>query len=169
MIQVSVDVFGFDETVRYLEKMTPRQRRISVRELQDWGRELIFLGEVLSPKDKLRGKDWRRRPRDESFAKSWAYEIRPIPPGDFELQVGNVDPKMPWIIDGTNPRTITASSWDNPMYFYWEGGYMGPGFYTDWVIVGGVAAHGTPPHPVHIQTLDNFDVAGHISRLASQL
>jgi hypothetical protein len=171
VIRVDVEVFGFDEVHRYLEGMTRRQFKATLPELQDWGRELVFLAEVLSPKDKLRGKDPRRRPRERSFAKSWRYDIEPYGGKSFELQVGNVDKRRGWIIDGTDPRRIPKKlmDWDNPMFFYWEDGYDGPGFYEDWVITGGVAAHGTPPHPVHIQTLDNFDVAGHIARLASQL
>jgi hypothetical protein len=55
------------------------------------------------------------------------------------------------------------------MYFFWEDGWDGPGWYTSFYIVGGVAEKGTKPHPVHTQTLENFDVRGHVQRLASRI
>ncbi len=169
LIRVKADVYGLDETKNWLLQISKRHKAQVRQEFWQWGEELVFIAEVLSPKDKLRGKDWRRRPRSESFSKQWRWQIEAAGPKSMELQVGNVDPIAGWIIEGTNPRRITARSWDHPMYFYWEGGYAGEGWYTDWVIVGGVAAHGTPEHPVHIQTLENFDVHAHIARLASRL
>lgn len=167
-INFKVDVFGFDEVDDYLSNLKPKHMSQVRDEMWDWGEELIFIAQVLSPKDKIRPHDPRRRPLSESFSRQWRWQMKTLPAGP-ELQVGNIDPKMEWIIEGTDPRTITAHAWDHPMYFYWEDGWAGPGFYTDWVIIGGVAAEGTPPHPVHIQTLENFNVSGHIARLASRL
>jgi len=167
-IQFEVETFGFDDVDKYLSSLKPRHMTQVRDEMWDWGEEMIFIAQILSPKDKIRPFDYRRRPLDESFSKQWRWQLEATPTGP-ELQVGNIDEKMGWIIEGTDPRRITASDWEHPMYFFWEDGWAGAGFYTDWVIIGGVASEGTPPHPVHIQTLENFDVSGHIARLASRL
>lgn len=169
LIEFKVETFGFDQVKQYLTRLRPKHMGLIRQEYWQWGEELIFIAEVLSPKDKLRGKDWRRRPKQESFAKQWRWQMETQGPKSLELQVGNVDPIAGWIIEGTRPRRIEAYDWSHPMYFYWEKGYAGEGFYTGWVILGGVAEKGTPEHPVHIQTLENFDVHAHIARLASRL
>lgn len=167
-IEFHVETFGFDQVDKYLSNLRPRHLATANQELREWGEEMVFIAKTISPKDKLRGEDWRRRPKDESFAEQWRWQME-TDPGGTELQVGNIDPRAGWIIEGTPPRVLAAYSWDRPMYFFWEDGWDGPGWYTSWYIVGGVAEKGTPPHPVHIQTLENFDVRGHITRLASRL
>jgi hypothetical protein len=142
------------------------------RELHEWGMELTFVAQVLSPKDKLRDKDWRRRPKNQSFSQSWVFDVEVPDLANATLDVGNVDKRAEWIIEGTDPRPIPSSP--NPflgpfMYFYWENGYDGPGFYTDWIIIGGAAEFGTPPHPVPDMALDNFNIEGHLAKLANMI
>ena len=170
MFQFSITQQGIDKVLSKLKDLETQTMPRVARELHEWGMELTFVAEVLSPKDKLRGKDWRRRPKNQSFSASWQFDIE-LPDLDTAiLDVGNVDERAAWIIDGTDPRPIPSKP--NPflgpfMYFYWENGYDGPGFYTDWIIISGSAMFGTPPHPVPEKTLESFNIEGHVAKLAN--
>lgn len=171
MISFSITETGINQAVRALrDKETGTMVRVG-RELHEWGIEFTFIAQVLSPKDKLRGKDWRRRPKGESFSQSWVFEVNVPTPELATLDISNVDPRAEWIVEGTDPRPIPRGlgNTSTEMYFYWEDGPQGEGFYTAWVIIGGVAGFGTPPHPVADQTLENFNLDAHVARLANMI
>jgi hypothetical protein len=62
-IEFHVETFGFDKVDKYLSNLRPRHQALVDQELREWGDELVFIAKTISPKDKLRGEDWRRRPK----------------------------------------------------------------------------------------------------------
>jgi hypothetical protein len=168
---MTIQVTGVEETIQFIEEIPPMTRMQTLNAFRLWGSEMVELGQELSPKDKLRGKDPRRRPEAESFAMKWDYEVNPVGEYDAELLVGNVAEHMQFVIYGTQPhpipRSVTAQlAKGYPMSFFWVNSPGGAAWHQAWKISGGVAAQGTEPHPVHEQIVERFDFNDHLALLA---
>lgn len=151
-----VQVENVKEVQRNLDLTLGLWRIITRRRLQEWGQELTGLAEGLSPQDKLRGIDPRRR--SPTFGQSWEFNVHGRDP---QLDVGNVDPVMEFIVFPTDPKTKVTSGGDYPLKFYTESG--GP-FYA-WSI----DIPAKPGQPVHLWALREFNVDGHIVELGQEV
>lgn len=153
---VQFTIVGIGKTAKFLAEL-PQIWRLKINErLQGWGSELTATAESLSPDDKLRGIDPRRRSSSEKLAKMWAWEL-----GGGTLNVGNIDPKMPFILFPTSGGAeITPKSADHLLFFDTSGGIHR----RQSVIKGS-----TPGQPVHDWALQAFDLNGKIAKLADSL
>lgn len=152
---------GLDETRSYIDGMPGRVNQRTLSMLNRWGRRLKSLGTSLSPRDKLRTFDERRR-KNKQFRAQWAYDVT-ASRSEAVLRVGNVDPRMPWIIWPTKPRgtipkggAVAMQIKGYPLRFYTADGTM----HRAWEVRGGIAAKGTPGNPVHEKMLQRFRLEG---------
>jgi hypothetical protein len=171
---VSVKILGLDETIDLLVKIPGASQRKTLEIFRDWGEKMVFLGEILSPQDPLRGIDPRRTPEEESLSRSWRFEVEPLGKEGAELRVGNVRENLRFIIEGTQAHPIPSSptaQWQKgyPMTFVWPNGPQVGDWASAWYIQGGVAAYGTPEHPVHEEILDKMNLPIWVNQLAQQL
>lgn len=154
---VQFTIVGLGKTAKFLAEL-PQVWRLKVNEkMRGWGSELTTIAESLSPEDKLRGIDPRdRRKGKERLANLWVWEL-----DGGTLNVGNIDPKMPFIIFPTSGGAeITPKSADHLLFFDTSGGIHR----RQSVIKGS-----TPGQPVHDWTLQAFDLNGKIAKLADSL
>ena len=164
-----IQIEGVEGAIKGLVQIEGRAQSGTRLVFEEWGQDMVALAQQLSPRDKLRGIDPRRRPEKESFALKWRYEVKQSATG-VELRVGNIDPKMPLIVFPTPPRDIpkggAAAQHDKgyPMRFFWS---AGGGWANAFQIRGGVAAHGTPGQPVHQWVVEQFDFGRHTATLAN--
>jgi hypothetical protein len=173
--KLTIEITGVEKALKLFHNLSLNKPQTG-RVLNQLGREMVVAGTKLSPKDKLRTVDPRRRPVDKSFAWSWRFEVKREINNKtleaIELRVGNVDPKAQWIIEGTGPRKIPTSvsaqlAKGYPMNFFWERGPQGAGYYQSWQILGGVAARGTPPHPVVEEVVRDVNIPQSIHDIAA--
>ncbi len=162
---ISLEVYGAQEIIQWADALPVKTQKQAFVIFDRWGKHMVKLGQKLSPRDKLRGVDPRRRPEKESFALQWDYDVKRIGDG-AELNVGNLDERMRFIIHDTKPRAIPRSvtaqlTKGYPMRFFWRGGW-----HKAWMISGGVAAHGTKGQPVHEYILEEFDIDSHLHDIA---
>lgn len=165
---VSWNIYGLDETRRYIDGMPKRINQRTLTTLGRWGRQFKQLGVMLSPSDKLRVFDARRR-KNKQFRLQWQYDVSST---DTEgvLRVGNVDPRMPWIIWPTKPRGViphggAMEQWRRgyPLRFYTASGAM----HQQWEVRRGIASQGTPGNPVHEKMLERFNLEGALINYAT--
>lgn len=136
--------------------------RIRTRaELERWGFVLSILAVAKSPQDKLRGVDARRRPISRSLSRMWRYEVDTA--GDDPLlNVGNIDPKMQFILFPTKGGKKITPKGDYPLRFY-DARAGGPFF--RWSVKKGK----TEGQPVHLWALDAFNLDSRVKDLANRL
>jgi len=163
---IHFEIVGVESILKWADTLPKMTQRQALTVFGRWGRQMVRLGRQLSPKDKLRGVDPRRRPEKESFALQWDYDTKAIGATGAELDVGNLDPRMRFIIFDTKPRAIPRSVNEQlakgyPMRFVWRGGW-----HKAWMISGGVAAHGTKGQPVHEWVLEEFNIGRHLQDIA---
>lgn len=158
---IKIEIGGLESTLQFLRQLPRRWQIISHDQLVRWGRKLKADAERLSPEDKLRGIDARRRPASERFKLQWQTEVDLISQG-AELKVSNVDPKAHLVLFRTKSAgTITATGGPWPLRFYLPSGQM----IKDWE----VDHKGTEGQPVHEWALRQFDLNGNVSKLADAL
>jgi hypothetical protein len=131
------------------------------RSLTLWGRDLTILAAALSPQDKLRGIDPRRRSASEGLANKWRWELR-SDGLDTVLNVGNIDERMENILFPTKGNPKITSKGDYPLKFY-DHRLGGPFF--KW----SVRRKSLPGQPVHLWTLDRFNVDQRTAELAQDI
>ncbi len=166
---ISVEMTGLESTEAYISGMPKRVNTRTQSKLHQWGREFVILGKLMSPEDRLRNIDSRRRPAGQRFKLQWRYQVQQGAQ-DIVLQVGNVDPKMEWIIFPTKPRGVIPTGGEAemvsrgyPLRFFTYGG----GMYRQWAVRGGVASSGTPGNPVHERMLSAFDLGDSMAEYAT--
>ncbi len=128
--------------------------------LDEWGKELVNRAEDLSPQDKLRGVDPRRRPSSERLALMWRRNLGRAG-RDFVLNVGNVDPKMPFILFDTSDAGTITSKGPWPLKWYLPDGTV--------LKKDTVQHRGHKGQPVHEWALQAFDIDGKVRQLANLL
>jgi hypothetical protein len=123
----------------------------------------------MSPEDRLRKFDSRRRPVGQRFKLQWRYQVTQNA-DDVVLQVGNIDPRMEWIIFPTRPRGEIPIGGEEemrgrgyPLRFFNYGGNE----YRRWSVQGGIASKGTPGNPVHERMLSAFDLGDSMAEYAT--
>ncbi len=143
----------------FIKGLPQRFRRRATAKSIEWGMDLVEFGEQLSPEDKLRGIDTRRRASGERLAFQWQQEIDKGQ-DKIELNVGNVDPKAKFILFPTaGGATITPTSKDYLVFF-------GEGVFNSRFSVTKGATEG---QPVHEWMLKAFDLDERVSDLADTL
>ena len=167
----TIHVSGQDEVLNLLDGLGEKSIGAAAQVLLRWGNELTIIAQAESPKDPLRAVDRRRRGRPR-FADQWESDARRETPTKARLVVGNIDPRLPFVIGPTSPREIPRGGAEAQrakgymMRFYWQDGPAGAGFYQAWQIHGGVAGGGTEENPVHERALGRFGVDGQLSDMA---
>jgi hypothetical protein len=157
---VQFSVVGVGKVAKFLAELPSIWRPKISTQLLSWGGELKSSAENLSPKDKLRGIDPRRRSEGERLAKQWLLQLD-VSGNKQELDVGNVDPSMPFILFPTAGGTeITPKQATQLLYFDTAGTI----FRRPRVVKGS-----TPGQPVHEWVLQEFDLTGAVSDLADDL
>lgn len=157
---IQIEVSGVKEVLDFLRQLPRRWQIITHDEFVKWGRKLVKDAERLSPEDKLRGIDTRRRPTSEQFKLKWRSELEFVGRG-VELNIGNIDPKAHLILFPTSGGRTFTSSGPWPLRYYLPSGQM----MKSWEVTRG----DTPGQPVHEWVLKQFDSKGNVSRLADAL
>lgn len=170
---IEVDITGLEDVEGFMEELPGRVTSTTFFTFTEWGPELQELAGKLSPSDKLRTVDPRRNAKP--FRLQWQNEVERQSDTRVALSVGNVDPRMPFIIGPTAPRAIPRGGAAAqrrkgfPMRFFWVDGPLGAQFYIGWQIRGGVAARGTQENPVHERALLFFNVDQKVGELADRI
>lgn len=159
--EMTVDFYGLDDTRAYIDDMPRRVNERTLSTLNKWGQRFTKLGQILSPTDKYRAFD-ARRTKNKPFRVQWQYDLSATR-DEAVLRIGNVDPRMPWIIWKTRPRGVIPKGGaaamkqrGYPLRFYTADGTI----HHQWEVRGGIAAHGTPGNPVHEKMLQRFGLEG---------
>jgi len=126
-----------------------------------WGREMIGIARSLSPSDKLRGIDARRRPESQSFKHQWEWQVVQTGDGPM-LEVGNTDERMPLIVGPTSAQDDVVATSGEFLFFYWD--KIG-----QWVKAWSINKPSTPGQPVHEWTLEAFDIDSSLPELGDRL
>lgn len=147
-----ITVKNLDKTQKYLEGVTGSWRVITRASFKAWGDEFTDLAAALSPTDELRDVDPRRR--FETFVHSWEFKVHGRDP---ELDIGNVDEAMPFIVFPTDPEPAITSKGDYPLKFYLDDGTV--------MYAWSIDKPATPGQPVHLWALQEFDADRHIAQL----
>lgn len=160
-LEVEFRIEGVNKLIADLG-LLPELWRIRTGEVMDeWGRDLLARARLLSPEDKLRFYDPRRRPKSQGFRAAWRMEVE-RQGDDVALNVGNIDPKMPVIVGPSPAKSgVTATNADY-LVFYWER-------LNRWVIAFSIDKPATPGQPVHEWTIEDFGVDRHLPDLAARL
>ena len=127
----------------------------------DWGAEIGARARALSPEDKIRHYDSRRRPKTQAFKAGWRMQVRDVG-DDVVLEVGNVDPKMPVIVGPSPARSNVTAKNKDYLVFYWE--RLGR-----WVIAKSIDKPATPGQPVHEWAISDFSIDRHLPDMATSL
>jgi len=160
-LEVDFQVTGATDVIAQLG-LLPELWKVRTRQMMlEWGADIGTRARVLSPEDKIRFYDSRRRPKTQAFKAGWRMQVRETGT-DIALEIGNVDPKMPVIV-GPSPAksNVTAKNKDY-LVFYWE--RLGR-----WVIAKSIDKPATPGQPVHEWAIKDFDVDRHLPDMASRL
>lgn len=157
---IQIEISGVNETLDFLRQLPRRWQIITHDNFVRWGRKLTSIAERLSPEDKLRGIDTRRRPSSEQFKLQWRHDVntRGL---DAELVVGNIDPKAEFILFPTQGGTVFSASGPWPLRYYLPSGQM----MKSWEVERG----DTKGQPVHEWALRQFDERHNVSLLADDL
>ena len=155
---LSFTFYGLGTVQQYIKGLPQRMNQDTLRTLNTWGKTFMILGKALSPEDRLRQIDNRRRPPGERFKLQWQYDLTATPT-EAVLRIGNVDPRMQWIVFPTKSRDIPtggavaqiAKGYQMRFYFY-TGQMM-----KRWQIQGGAARHGTFGNLVHERMVYKFN------------
>lgn len=170
---IQIDVSGADDTEQFLEEMPGRVTSTAFFVFEQWGPELEQIASNQSPRDRLRGVDKRRN--KPPFYLQWDHDVQRLGDKEIRLAVGNTDPRMPFVIGPTSPRSIPRGGAGAqrrkgyPMRFFWESGPTGPGWYIAWEIQGGVAGSGTKENPVHERAVLFFDIDRRVGQMADRI
>lgn len=168
-VRVTGDI---DNVLDILENFKLKASSAGLFVFDEWGRDLRRIASNVSPSDKLRSVDPRRRGR-KRFRDQWFESTERLSGVRIATQVGNFDPRTPFIIGPTAPRKIPRGGADEqkkkgyPMRFFWTDGPTGARFYSAFEIKGGVAARGTEANPVHETALTFFNLDRRVSGLAN--
>jgi hypothetical protein len=157
---IKLSIVGLNNATKFIADLPNIWRPKISAQLLDWGGDLKSSAEDLSPKDKLRGVDPRRRSEGERLAKQWALQLG-VSGNKQELDVGNVDPKMPFILFPTAGGTEITPKQATQLLFFDTAGTI---FRRPSVVKGF-----TPGQPVHEWALQEFDLDGGTSDLADVL
>lgn len=161
---ISITFNGLGTVQNYIKSLPRRMNQDTLHTLREWGKTFVILGKALSPEDKLRKYDPRRRPASEQFKLKWRYQISATDTQAL-LQIGNIDPRMPLIVFPTKARPLPKGgaaaqiAKGYPMRYFDYGG----GMHKSWQIKGGVVSAGTPGNPVHENMVAQFDWPGNMA------
>lgn len=157
---IEIEVVGIPGVLQFLRDLPRKWQIITHDNLVHWGRELTSIAERLSPEDKLRGIDRRRRPASEGFKFQWISEVN-IRGNNVELGLQNIDPKAEFILFPTKGGDTITSSGAWPLRYYTPDGHM----YTAQQVSRGE----TKGQPVHEWALKEFDLDNNVRKLADSL
>lgn len=158
-LRVEYDVH--DEDVKHLLQFLKGQWLLIVHnEMHDWGQELQALAQKLSPEDKLRRFDSRRRPKSERLAFSWGFDVD-TGAGESRLDIYSTDERAHLILFPTAAKENVTPKGDDPMFFYFEDGRSAQAW--------SINKPSTPGQPVHLWAIEEFGIDAHVMRLARKL
>jgi len=155
-VSFEFDVDPFD-VASTLPQMVNEWRKEVALSFDEWGREMTSIAFELSPSDKIRNVDNRRRPESESFKNFWEYQIN-FDGTDPKLEIGNTDEKMPFIVFPTSGGATIVPAEKDYLVFYWMSK-------NSWNKKFSVKKGATPGQPVHEWTINEFNIDQHLSDL----
>jgi len=161
-VSFEFDVDPFD-VASTLPQMVNEWRKEVALSFDEWGQEMTSIAFELSPSDKQRHLDKtkegepRRRKESEAFKNFWEYQVS-FDGVDPKLEIGNTDPKMPYIVFETQGgATITPKTKDYLVFYWFSRG--------NWNTKFSVTKGRTPGQPVHEWTINEFNIDQHLSDL----
>lgn len=157
MIEITVNWNGLD-----VEFATLPERMAGVIDAaaERWGERLQALAEILSPDDKIRHIDPRRRPESERLVRQWRFSVDGGG-GSNDVSLWSDDPKAGYILFPTKAGKTIESKGAYPLRFFTQDGMM----HRRGFVVKGA----TPGQPVHLWAFDELDFDSEIEKLAVEL
>jgi len=150
-----------DADVKHLLQFLKGQWLLIIHnEMHDWGQELQALAQKLSPEDKLRGIDSRRRPTKDRLAFSWGFDVD-TGGGASRLEIFSSDERAHLILFPTSAKDDVTPRGDDPMFFYFEDGRAAQAW--------SINKPATPGQPVHLWAIEEFGIDAHVMTLARKL
>lgn len=148
-----------------LPKMVDMWRVEVAHTLDDWGKAMVDIAFNLSPSDKIRNIDNKRkkgrRPESESFKHFWEFQTG-FDGADPYLEVGNTDERMPYIVFETQGGALITPKEEDYLVFYW---LAKKNWYTPPSVIKGA----TPGQPVHEWTIEEFNIDQHLADVVGKI
>lgn len=148
-----------DQVLKELDGLLGEFKIRTARVFNEWGLEITDIARAISPEDKLRDVDPRRRPASQRFALKWEWDVDVT--GNPALHIGNVDERAHLILEPTSAKSGVTSHGNYMMKFFTESG--GP--FKAWEI----DKPATPGQPVHEWAIEDFDLDRNVGMLADEL